>query len=105
MEPSELLGSTQAIERALGRDRDHEVRWGPRVIDLDLLLAGEHGELVVTLPGLELPHPRLATRAFALAPLCDLVPDLLHPTAQRTLAMLLRDAQRGELIAPVGELR
>src|SRR5262245_39911178 len=53
------------IEHALGRERNHEERWGPRVIDLDLL---SMGDLVVSDPDLEIPHPRLAERAFVLVP-------------------------------------
>lgn len=101
--PTDLLARTQDLERQLGRDRSSEVRWGPRCIDIDLLLAGDHGELMLTLPGLSLPHPRLHERAFALAGLVDLDRDLVHPTVARPLVALLGERRRTEAVAPVGE--
>ena len=67
--PRELLDALLEIERRLGRARDDEERWGPRTIDLDLLLYG--GETMDTLD-LTLPHPRMHERAFVLAPLVEL---------------------------------
>ena len=72
--PSELLGKLLAIERELGRERRE--RWGPRTIDLDLLL---YGDAVVDEPGLTVPHPRLHERRFALEPLHELDPELVVP--------------------------
>lgn len=69
----ELLESMQAIETAQGRARDPSRRWGPRPIDLDLLL---FGSLTIHTPDLTVPHPRLHERAFVLRPLADLAPDL-----------------------------
>jgi len=66
-----LLAALQAVEAAMGRVRT--VRWGPRVIDLDLLL---YGAEKIDLPGLTVPHPRLFVRAFVLVPLAELVPGL-----------------------------
>lgn len=74
--PLELLRRMQSIELRLGRRRDLERRWGPRTIDLDLLL---YGDLVIDLPELQVPHPRLTVRGFVLAPLADLAPDLEIP--------------------------
>ena len=71
-----LLDELLAIERELGRDRSRETRWGPRTIDLDLLLYG--GETLDE-PGLTVPHPRLAERQFVLVPLHELEPDLRLP--------------------------
>lgn len=73
MEPEELLDVLQATERAHGRDRASEVRWGPRTLDLDLLYV--FGREVET-ERLRLPHPGLRNRAFALAPLLDVAPEL-----------------------------
>ena len=70
----ELLEALLGIERTLGRVRGE--RWGPRTIDLDLLL---YGDTVVDEPGLEVPHPRLHERRFALEPLSDLDPELEIP--------------------------
>jgi 2-amino-4-hydroxy-6-hydroxymethyldihydropteridine diphosphokinase len=82
--PRELLDALLRIERELGRVRDGE-RWGPRTIDLDLLLYG--GE-VVDEPGLRVPHPRLHERRFALEPLAELDPGLEIPGLGRVSALL-----------------
>ena len=70
VQPDELIATLLELERLLGRDRAQEVRWGPRRIDLDVLLWGDR---VVRTPALEVPHPRLGDRRFALAPLVALV--------------------------------
>ncbi len=70
--PRALLSALFAIETKLGRDRQQEVRFGPRVIDLDVLL---YGDLVIAEPDLEIPHPRLLERAFVLVPLAEIAPD------------------------------
>lgn len=80
----ELLDALLAIERAAGRERRE--RWGPRVLDLDLLL---HGDLELDQPGLRLPHPQLHRRAFVLVPLAEIAPDLVVP-GQGALLDLLR---------------
>jgi 2-amino-4-hydroxy-6-hydroxymethyldihydropteridine diphosphokinase len=82
----DALQRCQAIETAHGRERAR--RWGPRTLDLDVLF---YDDLVSTQPCLELPHPRLYERAFVLAPLLELWPDLATPTgepAQRLLSRL-----------------
>jgi 2-amino-4-hydroxy-6-hydroxymethyldihydropteridine diphosphokinase len=73
--PRALLELLLAVERELGRRRDGP-RWGPRVIDLDLLL---YGQEIVDEPGLRVPHPRLAERRFVLEPLAELDPELSVP--------------------------
>ena len=70
--PEELIDTLLALERALGRAREREVRWGPRTIDLDVLVWGAR---IVRTPRLWVPHPRLAERRFALAPLVALLGD------------------------------
>ena len=70
--PRALLTRALDVERALGRDRLRERRWGPRAIDIDLLA---YGDAVVAEPDLTLPHPRLFERAFVLVPLAEIVPD------------------------------
>jgi len=84
LEPEALLDRLLAIERVLGRDRSREERWGPRPLDLDLLWASTGP---VRTPRLELPHPRLLERPFALAPLLDVAP----PELVRTLAPRLAE--------------
>lgn len=84
---SEVIATVLEIERLLGRDRRGEARWGPRLIDLDVLVWGTR---VIRTPELELPHPRLAQRRFALQPLVDLVgEDALLPGTADTLGALL----------------
>jgi 2-amino-4-hydroxy-6-hydroxymethyldihydropteridine diphosphokinase len=75
LSPAELLEALLAVERSLGRTREGP-RYGPRTIDLDLLL---YGADVVDEPGLTVPHPRLHERAFALEPLAELDPGLAVP--------------------------
>ncbi len=72
--PHRLLAALQAIEAAHGRRRER--RWGPRTLDLDLLL---YGDRVIDTPDLAVPHPGLAQRAFVLRPLLDVAPDLVVP--------------------------
>lgn len=76
LDPRELLDALLRIEREFGRERDDGLRWGPRTLDLDLLL---HGDAVVEQAGLRLPHPHLHERAFALVPLLEVAPDILIP--------------------------
>jgi 2-amino-4-hydroxy-6-hydroxymethyldihydropteridine diphosphokinase len=70
--PHELLARAQSVERALGRDRAKEQRWGPRPVDIDLLA---YDDVTLREPNLILPHPRLFERAFVLAPLAEIAPD------------------------------
>jgi 2-amino-4-hydroxy-6-hydroxymethyldihydropteridine diphosphokinase len=69
--PQALLARAQAVERAFGRDRVHEQRWGPRTLDIDILA---YDDLVLNEPDLTLPHPRLNERAFVLVPLAEIAP-------------------------------
>ncbi|MEN6452183.1 MAG: 2-amino-4-hydroxy-6-hydroxymethyldihydropteridine diphosphokinase [Thermoguttaceae bacterium] len=82
--PAELLGCLQRIENGLGRRRDE--RWGPRTIDLDLLL---YDRLICDTPTLVLPHPRMALRRFVLEPAAEVASDMLHPTTGWTVSRLL----------------
>ena len=86
LEPRELLAALLRIERELGRVRDGE-RWGPRTIDLDLLL---YGDAVVDEPGLRVPHPHLHERRFALEPLAELEPELRIPGRGAVSELLAR---------------
>jgi 2-amino-4-hydroxy-6-hydroxymethyldihydropteridine diphosphokinase len=70
--PKALLARAQATERAFGRDRAHEQRWGPRTLDIDLIA---YDDVAMDEPDLTLPHPRLFERAFVLIPLIEIVPD------------------------------
>ncbi len=85
--PEQLLARLLRIEYALGRRREEtSERFGPRIIDLDLLL---YGDAQSDTEFLQLPHPRLHLRRFALTPLAELAPHLKHPTLQKEFADLL----------------
>jgi len=84
-EPFSVLALLQTLEAGAGRDRRGESRFGPRTLDLDLLLAPW---LVVESPALTLPHPRLAERRFALLPAAELAPGWTHPRRRLTLTEL-----------------
>ena len=86
-----------ALERAHGRDRSRETRWGPRTLDLDLLV---HGEMQVDEPGLRLPHPHLHERAFVLLPLAEIAPDAVVPGTGRVRE--LAAAMAGDGIQAIG---
>ncbi len=84
MAPRTLLEALLDAEHAAGRRRDGTL-WGPRVLDLDVLL---YGDACIDEPGLHLPHPRLHERAFVLLPLADLAPGLLVPGHGRVERLL-----------------
>ena len=94
LQPEALLKVLQRIERTAFRRR--AVRWGPRTLDLDLLL---YGDAVVRSPSLTLPHPGLISRRFVLAPLAELCPDLVVPGTGATVAALLRAAPAHDMAA------
>lgn len=84
LEPEALLRFLKQLEVQLGREQNF--RWGPRLIDLDILF---YGDLILDTPPLVIPHPRLHERAFVLVPLADVAPDLTHPVFQRSVNDLL----------------
>lgn len=85
LEPRELFWCLKEIEQRLGRKP--RGRWGPREIDLDLLL---YGNRVLSEPELEIPHPQVHQRRFMLIPLYEIAPDFLHPIFRRTISELLQ---------------
>jgi len=94
--PSALLATVLSIEDSLGRTR--RVRWGPRVVDIDLLFVGD---VVLDTPTLTLPHPRLHDRRFVLEPLSELAADLIHPligVSIGTLTQCLRRDRRSDTV-------
>ena len=84
LSPQDLLDLAQSVERDLGRVPSF--RYGPRVIDVDILL---YGDEVIETPRLQVPHPRLWQRAFALTPLAEIAPSLAHPILGASIAELL----------------
>jgi 2-amino-4-hydroxy-6-hydroxymethyldihydropteridine diphosphokinase len=86
LSPQLLLARLLEIEAQFGRQR-HE-KWGPRTIDLDLLL---YGDLIIDEPGLTVPHPRMQERRFVLEPLAALTPQVRHPVSGLTIAQLLAE--------------
>lgn len=89
--PGVLLAALQGIEKLLGRKRDPGDRFGPRSIDIDILLFGNE---VMENPQLTLPHPRLCQRAFVLVPLLELAPQLILPSGEAAQDLLQRLAYR-----------
>jgi len=84
LEPHDLLATILGIETTFGRVR--QVHWGPRTLDLDLLL---YGDRIIDTPTLEVPHPRMSQRAFVLMPLAEIAPDWIDPVSGQTIGHLL----------------
>lgn len=85
--PEQVLAKLQEIETSLGRRREEEaVRWGPRVIDLDLIAVDD---LVIDTPTLTLPHPEMHKREFVLLPLAEIYPEWRHPVLGKSVKELL----------------
>jgi 2-amino-4-hydroxy-6-hydroxymethyldihydropteridine diphosphokinase len=95
--PGELLGGLLQIEREFGRDRSTGIQNGPRTLDLDLLL---YGSIVLHEAELDLPHPRLAERAFVLVPLNEIAPQAVEPRSRATVKELLEKLRNGSPDAP-----
>jgi len=97
--PHGLLARTQAVERALGRERAQERRWGPRPIDIDLLA---YDDVALDDADLTLPHPRLFERAFVLVPLNEIAPDRVIAGRRVRDALAKVDTSGIERLPPAG---
>jgi 2-amino-4-hydroxy-6-hydroxymethyldihydropteridine diphosphokinase len=93
LSPRELLRFLQNIEREMGRVRKE--RWGPRIIDLDILF---YENQVIQNEELRVPHPGIHERRFVLAPLNDIAPDLRHPLLEKTISQLLAALPQAEKV-------
>jgi 2-amino-4-hydroxy-6-hydroxymethyldihydropteridine diphosphokinase len=103
LHPHELLDSLLAIESEFGRDRSAGIANGPRTLDLDILL---FGDLLINEPGLTIPHPRLAERAFVLVPLNEIAPQARDPRSGACVSQLVESLShnpQGENHGPQGK--
>ncbi len=97
--PRDLLTAMHELEVSSGRDRHTEQRWGPRRLDLDLLL---WGDLVIDEPGLAVPHPRMHERLFVLEPLALIAPGAVHPILRLSVECL-RERARSRSVGIQGD--
>ena len=93
LSPLSLLHTLKDIETAVGRK--HRIRWGPREIDLDILI---YGDLCVQTEKLVIPHPEMHLRGFVLVPLAEIAPDLVHPIFQESIQTLLNRFEDGKSV-------
>lgn len=90
LKPFDLLTTLLQIEKNFGRDRSKEQRWGPRTLDLDIVLFGEN---LINDKHLEIPHPRYSKRRFILEPLVEIYPALIDPIINKTAAQILSSCE------------
>jgi 2-amino-4-hydroxy-6-hydroxymethyldihydropteridine diphosphokinase len=87
-DPKDLILDTQKIEQKMGRTR--EEKWGPRIIDIDILFFGDS---VILSESLTIPHPEISNRRFTLMPLAEIAPDFVHPVLKKSILQLLEDCK------------
>jgi 2-amino-4-hydroxy-6-hydroxymethyldihydropteridine diphosphokinase len=86
LSPEELLQTCLSIEQVMGRTRAE--KWGPRIIDLDILF---YDDLILKQEGLEIPHPGIPERSFVLAPMNEIAPEFIHPALKKSMRILLAE--------------
>jgi 2-amino-4-hydroxy-6-hydroxymethyldihydropteridine diphosphokinase len=87
-DPEKLILDTQMIEKKMGRIQKE--KWGPRIIDIDILF---HGDSVISDENLTIPHPEISNRRFTLMPLAEIAPDFTHPILKKTVFKMLEDCK------------
>ncbi len=96
LSPDELLQACLTIEQEMGRTRNE--KWGPRIIDLDILF---YDDLIIQQEGLEIPHPGIPERSFVLAPMNEIAPDFIHPKLKKTIETLLQEIPNPQQVSPL----
>ena len=97
LSPHELLRFVKTVESKVGRRKS--IRWGPREIDLDILL---YEQECINTPDLVIPHPRMQEREFVLIPLVEIAPDVVHPVFRKSVELLLKDLPQKKVVKRIG---
>lgn len=95
-DPDKLISDTQLIEEKMGRIRKE--KWGPRIIDIDILF---YGDTVISNEKITIPHPEIPNRRFTLLPLSEVAPDFIHPVLKRSVLQLLEDCKDELLVEKI----
>ncbi|MGH7885839.1 MAG: 2-amino-4-hydroxy-6-hydroxymethyldihydropteridine diphosphokinase [Thermodesulfobacteriota bacterium] len=98
LSPNNLLNSLKLIEKKMGREKTF--RWGPRIIDLDILF---YENLIIESSTLTIPHEELQKRRFVLEPLLEIEPDLIHPKYNMSIKDILKNLKDDKKIVKIGE--